>query len=882
MSRATMAERAAHASERAREMMDDNPNSVVSKARSLVSGDAQFFTNTAKIDQIRKQLDSDSVSDKKDGMKRVIAQICKGANMAMLFPDVVKNIHVSSIELRKLVYYFIVHYAEERPNESLLSISAFQKDLLDHSMHVRSLALRILSSIRIPAINPVVMVAIKKASTDMSSVVRKTAAISLSQAHSISGTDNDMELITGLLHQFLGDRSPEVVGAAALSFMEICPSRVDLVHKHFRKICRSLVDSDEWGQVVLLHMLLRYARTQFKNPDAAKPTAEEKDKAKDEKKAKKAAAKDSDDSDDSSSSDSDDEIANLGDSISMDSDHRLLLNSVRPLFMSLNRAVIIGAASLYFHCAPKEELDVCVRPLLRLLAWSDDGTDVILSAIHTFIMTRPTPFIPYVKEFYILAEDPPHIRELKIRIISKLTTSGNYVSVIHEFRSYLRSFDVRKVIIAVHGLGLISSSVADCNTQIMRLISPLLSHRHPDVVTECVVVLRQLVVQGTDKNQTCKLVHKLLLSVINGEIKAPAARASILWLVGENISTHLSIAKAAPDCFRIFAKSFTTEEPVVKKQVLTLGAKLWLHLDGEGELADRFRKIFFYVLELVKYDTDYEVRDRGRLIECSLDRTSETFNSFKTATLAPKPQPEQNDPFSEKAKYQLGSLSHLFGNALLGYQELPAWPETQPDPTVRNPPQQVASSDDDEDASSSYSSSGYGYGSSSRSSSRSSSTSGGSSSRSSSSGSSRSGSEDGRRGGKRGAAAAASSDDESESSDGGAAAAAAKKPQPKVVATRIVTRVVTKPGEKPKDKMIDELFKNSLEAKAASGAAATAGHHVDPVAEHAASTEDRGEVVEGEAASDDEVGAPEADGDAVIEELDAAKKSDEEQEAEEQ
>lgn len=742
MSRAVIAEKATHAGEKAMEMLDKAPN-VVSRARSLVSGDAQFFSTQPKMDVIRKLLDSDSIQEKKDGMKRVIAQICKGVDMSSLFPDVVKNILIQSIELRKLVYYFIVHYAEERPNEALLSISAFQRDLVDSSMHVRSLALRMLSSIRISAIQPVVMVAIKKCATDMSPIVRKTAAISLAQMHSISTGDESEMILIPLLEQFFGDKTASVAAAAALSMIEICPNRMDIIHKHFRKICRSLAECDEWGQVILMHVLLRYCRTQFLDPNR-----------KEEKKEAPAAPAAGDDDDSSSSSDS--EVVRrrvgrgneaLARDLEMDSDHRLLLSSVKPLILSMNRAVVVGAASLYFHCSPTDELDTCVKPLLRLLG-GPDGHAVVLSAIHTFVLSRPQPFIPHIKEFFINSEDTSDVRDLKIRIISKLTTQANFTPVVHEFRSYLRSFDVKKVIQALHGLSLISCVVSDSSTQIMRLITPLLSHKNTDVITESVVILRQLVVQGTDKNQTCKLVHRLLQQVMKDEIKSTVARASILWLVGENIATHIAIAQAAPDCFRAFVKNFHKEDPQVKKQVITLGSKIWLHLDGEGTLAARFKQLFFYVLELVKYDADYEVRDLGRTIECTIDRQSATFASMKAAVLAVKPPPQQNDPFLEKAKYQLGSLSHLFGNALLGYQELPAWPLTALDVTVRDPPGETKS-DDSASSRSNYSTDESGSDSSSDSDSSESSaasSSSASSSASSSSNSSSSSASSGRRG----------------------------------------------------------------------------------------------------------------------------------------
>jgi AP-3 complex subunit beta len=51
------------------------------------------------------------------------------------------------------------------------------------------------------------------------------------------------------------------------------------------------------------------------------------------------------------------------------------------------------------------------------------------------------------------------------------------------------------------------------------------------------------------------------------------ARASILWLIGENCER---VPKIAPDVLRKMAKSFTSEDDLVKLQILNLGAKLYL------------------------------------------------------------------------------------------------------------------------------------------------------------------------------------------------------------------------------------------------------------------------------------------------------------------
>lgn len=74
------------------------------------------------------------------------------------------------------------------------------------------------------------------------------------------------ELIS-IIEKLLADRTTLVVGSAVMAFSEVCPERSDLVHKVYRKLCTLLVDVDEWGQVVILNMLTRYARTQFTDPN---------------------------------------------------------------------------------------------------------------------------------------------------------------------------------------------------------------------------------------------------------------------------------------------------------------------------------------------------------------------------------------------------------------------------------------------------------------------------------------------------------------------------------------------------------------------------------------------------------------------------------------
>ncbi|CAF4378647.1 unnamed protein product [Adineta steineri] len=115
-----------------------------------------------------------------------------------------------------------------------------------------------------------------------------------------------------------------VNGSAVQAFEHVCPERIDLIHKNYRRLCNLLVDIDEWGQVTVLSMLTRYARSQFVDPNK---TFEDEKKAFYEDETEKNDDEDEED-------DSLDKKTYI-----MDSDHRLLLRCTKPLLQSRNSAV---------------------------------------------------------------------------------------------------------------------------------------------------------------------------------------------------------------------------------------------------------------------------------------------------------------------------------------------------------------------------------------------------------------------------------------------------------------------------------------------------------------------------------------------------------------
>lgn len=177
------------------------------------------------------------------------------------FSSVVKNVASPNIEVKKLVYIYLLHYAESEPDLALLSINTIQKSLSDQNPQIRAMALRVMSGIRVTVISQIVSLAIKKGCGDMSPHVRKAAALAIPKCYRLDpGT---LPQLLDYLSILLGDKQYYVVGSAVMAFLEVCPEDIDLIHKHYRALVRKLVDMDEWGQLALIRLMNLYARKSF-------------------------------------------------------------------------------------------------------------------------------------------------------------------------------------------------------------------------------------------------------------------------------------------------------------------------------------------------------------------------------------------------------------------------------------------------------------------------------------------------------------------------------------------------------------------------------------------------------------------------------------------
>lgn len=574
-----------------------------------------------RYDDLKMMLESNKDGLKLEAMRRIIAMVAKGRSgdgPRELFPHVVKSVVTQNVELKKLVYLFLTRYAEQEQDLALLSVSSFQRSLKDPNPLIRACALRVLSSIRVPMIAPIMLGCIRESANDMSPYVRKTAAHAIPKLYAL---DPDMrEVIIQIIERLLQDRTSLVLASAVYAFEKVCPDRIDLIHQNYRKFCALIADFDEWGQVILMNLLLRYARTQFVDPNKRSDSEPDQEK------------------------DGADNADNGDNCIMVDSDLRLLLRSVKPLLSSRNSSVAMAVIQLYLHLAPRADIGPpLVKPLIRLLHSHreiqtivlanivsltsnytggeivereklsdtekanaiehcvngttsepmkanngddaiDKDTDDFFSApsVHCDPYVKDGSFVrslfePHLKSFFIKPRDSSHVKIFKLEVLTNLANSANIPLILREFQAYIQNFhdsDVDFVSAVIHAIGICAARITEVSHICLNGLIGLLSNRNQAIVAHSIVVIRsQIVNHEASVGLIIKQITRLFDSIVT-----PQARATIIWILAEFCDRNNRAFNEAPDVLRKVAKGFSKESDLVKLQALNLAAKFHVTL----------------------------------------------------------------------------------------------------------------------------------------------------------------------------------------------------------------------------------------------------------------------------------------------------------------
>lgn len=616
------------------------------------------------------------------------------------FSSVVKNVASPKIEIKKLVYIYLVHYAESDPDLALLSVNAIQKSLTDQNPQVRAMALRTMSGMRVPVISQIVSLAIKRGCGDMSPHVRKAAALAIPKCYRLD--PNTLPQLLEYLSTLLGDRQYFVAGPAVSAFLEVCPERIDLIHKHYRTLVKKLIDMDEWSQMATIQLLIDYSRRCFPRKTQRQKIVGKKGFYEDEK---------------------DEEIDKGEEVLVIDPDLELFLKACKPLLQSRNSAVVVAVVGCYLYLATPDYLKDAAGPLVALLRSPSDIQQIALNNIVSVALVSASLFVPHASHFLIHSSDPQHIWQLKIEILTLIFPHcGLHLKslILSELEHFSHNPSLPLVRASVQAIGRCAQSDPRTFSRAFKVLLNQVTSFDDTVVSEALTVIRHLIQQDPAAHRVTviRLAKNLDLTT------SAEARATIIWLVGEfaGIDPENNIA---PDVLRILAKGFAEEPEVAKQQIVLLAAKVYLHhllnsppatstvcqpplnngkdspepdADGRsGADSSEVTKehpvalLWQYILLLTRYDTSYDLRDRARVFKALLSNPHST-QLASLVLLAPKPVPHAPSPSEFRRGLMLGSSTLVIGkketggSGLPGYRELPDWVKEgeEPDPRLRD------------------------------------------------------------------------------------------------------------------------------------------------------------------------------------------------------
>ena len=81
--------------------------------------------HAGEIHELKEELRTMDRGKRKAAVKKVIAAMTVGKDVSMLFPDVVNCMQTEDLELKKLVYLYLINYAKTQPDLAIMAVNTF-------------------------------------------------------------------------------------------------------------------------------------------------------------------------------------------------------------------------------------------------------------------------------------------------------------------------------------------------------------------------------------------------------------------------------------------------------------------------------------------------------------------------------------------------------------------------------------------------------------------------------------------------------------------------------------------------------------------------------------------------------------------------------------
>jgi AP-1 complex subunit beta-1 len=495
---------------------------------------AYFSTSRrGEIPELQDELNSFKSEVKREAIKKVIAAMTVGKDVSSLFPHVVKCMETTSMELKKLVYLYIINYAKTQPELAVMAVNSFRKDARQQSNALlRALAVRTLGCIRLECITEYVCEPLADALIDDDPYVRKTAAVCVAKLYEVApGYVEDHDILSRLT-DLVNDGNAMVVANAVAAIAEISDIRgsplITLTGSLIGKILAALPECFEWGQIFIVDFVSSYTPVDSKEAEG-------------------------------------------------------IVERVMPLLAHNNPAVILTAAKVVLRYMDFVTSTDVIRTMSRKLAPSlvsllsseYEIQYVALRNISLVVQKRPNLLERDVRIFFCKYNDPVYIKIEKLEIILRLVDIRSVDVVLNELKEYATEVDPDFVRKAVQTIGRCAVKLERAADRCVRALQELIQLRIGPILQEVVIVMRDIFRRYPNRYE---MIIKDIFNNLD-DLDDAESRASFIWIVGE----YAERIDDADSQLGRYVESFVDEPSAVQFQVLTATVKLFLKKPEETE-----------------------------------------------------------------------------------------------------------------------------------------------------------------------------------------------------------------------------------------------------------------------------------------------------------
>ncbi|KAI9363455.1 adaptin N terminal region-domain-containing protein [Zopfochytrium polystomum] len=486
----------------------------------------RFFSTTKKGEnfELRADLNSEYREKRKETVKKVIANMTIGKDVSSLFADVVKNMQTEDLELKKLVYLYLINYAKSQPELVILAVNTFVKDTDDINPLIRALAIRTMGCLRVEKIVDYLLEPLKKGLKDDDPYVRKTAALCVAKLFDLNPAIAIDNGLVAILQDMISDRNPMVIANAVAALSEINETSIrkdifSVNNSILLKLLAALNECTEWGQICILTSLATY------RPADSREAAEITERV----------------------------IARL-----QHANASVVLTAVR-----------IGISSSQEKRHRVDSISV------TLLSSEPEIQYVALRNINLILQKRPDVLSQEMRVFFTKYNDPPYVKLEKLEVIIKLCSESTIDQVLSELREYATEVDVDFVRRSVRAIGRCAIKIESASERCVNVLLELIKTRVNHVVQESIVVIKDVFRKYPNKYEG--IIPALCENLET--LDEPDAKSALIWIIGE----YAERIENAEELLEFFVENFKDENSKVQLQLLTACVKLFLKKPGSAQ-----------------------------------------------------------------------------------------------------------------------------------------------------------------------------------------------------------------------------------------------------------------------------------------------------------